>query len=115
MRNTLPKKTLEENESAPADEGTGKWSCRHEPAEDKQAGPLSPRVPPEKSENQMQHMHLSMQETMRNNEIVPRSKDTKAELEAGLDSPRGGIKNLPRGELELDVEEKTDRRKPARL
>ena len=63
----------------------------------------------------MQHMHLSMQETMRNNEIVPRSKDTKAELEAGLDSPRGGIKNLPRGKLELDGEDETGHRKHARL
>ena len=75
------------------------------------------RVPPEKSENHMQHMymHLSMQETTGNDEIVRRSKDTKGELEAGQDLPRGGIKNLPRGELELDGEEKTDRRKPARL
>jgi hypothetical protein len=60
-------------------------------------------------------MHLSMQQPMGNNNIGTASKDTKGELEAGQDLPRGGIKNLPRGELELDVEEKTDRRKPARL
>ena len=51
---------------------------------------------------------------MRNIEIVPRSKDTKAELEAGLDSPQGGIKNLPRGKRELDGEDETDHRKHAR-
>ena len=73
------------------------------------------RVPPEKSDNQMPHMHLSMQQTRRNNNIGTTSKDTKGELEAGQDLPGGGIKNLPRGELELDGEEETDRRKPARL
>ena len=41
------------------------------------------RVPPEKSENHMQHMymHLSMQETTGNDEIVRRSKDAKGELD----------------------------------
>jgi len=56
-----------------------------------------------------------MQQTMRNNNIGTTSKDTKGELEAGQDLPGGGIKNLPRGELELDGEGENDRRKPARL
>ena len=37
----VAKKTIEENESAPADEGTGKWPRRQEPAENEQTGPVS--------------------------------------------------------------------------
>ena len=53
------------------------------------------QVPPEKSDNQMPHMHLSMQQTMRNNNVGTTSKDTKGELKAGQDLPQGRIKNLP--------------------